>query len=168
MENNLQPKWYVIYTRPRYERKIHAEVSTMKGYESYLPLRKIIRKWGEALKLSQEPMFPNYIFVKSTASNRVVLFDVPGVVHFVAFEGKAVTIAQAEIDKIKLLESCGNELEREPYGAAGSPVMIRKGIFAGIKGILYRKLNNTRLVVHMPLLKQAVSVNVAEEDLLLI
>jgi transcription antitermination factor NusG len=163
-----QQKWYVIYTRPRYEKKIATEICSGNHHQCYLPLRRIIKKWGERNQAVEEPLFPNYIFVKTTPRDRVRLFDIPGVARFVSFEGKAVTVEEKEIEKIKLLEACGKEIKTEPYGSVGSPVMIKRGVFAGLQGVLCRKLNNARLIVRMPLLKQAISINIGEEDLLLV
>lgn len=163
-----QQKWYVIYTRPRYEKKIATEIGSTSYHQCYLPVRKVIKKWGERRQAVEEPLFPNYIFVKTTPTDRVRLFDIPGVARFVSFEGKAVTIEEKEIEKIKLLESCGNEVKAEPYCSVGAPVVIKNGVFAGLQGVLCRKLNNARLIVRMPLLKQAISINVQEEDLLLV
>lgn len=168
MEPTLEHKWYVVYTRPRYEKKIAHEIAAMNRVECYLPIRKVNRKWGERMKKVEEPLFPNYLFVKSTPKNRMLLFDIPGVVRFVSFEGKAVTVAEKEIEKIRLMEDCGKEIQTEPYCSVGSQVVIKNGIFAGLQGILCRKLNNARLIVRMPLLKQAISIQVMEEDLLLV
>lgn len=163
-----QQKWYVLYTRPRYEKKIASEICLGSHHQCYLPLRRIIKKWGERNQAVEEPLFPNYIFVKTTARDRVRLFDIPGVARFVSFEGKAVTVEEKEIEKIKLLEACGTEIKTEPYASVGSPVMIKRGIFAGLQGVLCRKLKNARLIVRMPLLKQAISINITEEDLLMV
>lgn len=168
MESTLEQKWFVVYTRPRYEKKVATEIAAMNRHECYLPVKKVTRKWGERVKKAEEPLFPNYLFVKTTPKNRMLLFDIPGVVRFVSFEGKAVTIAEKEIEKIRLMEGCGKELQVEPYCSVGSQVVIKHGIFAGLQGILCRKLNNARLIVRMPLLKQAISIQVGEDDLLLV
>lgn len=168
MESTLEHKWFVVYTRPRYEKKIATEIAALNRHECYLPVRTVARKWGERVKKLEEPLFPNYLFVRTTPKNRMLLFDIPGVIRFVSFEGKAVTIADKEIEKIRLMESCGKEIQVEPYCSVGAPVIIKHGIFAGLQGILSRRLNNARLIVRMPLLKQAISIQVGEDDLLLV
>jgi len=161
-------KWYVIYTRPRYEKKVATEICSTNYHQCYLPTRKLVKKWGERLKSVEEPLFPNYLFVKTTPKDRMRLFDIPGVARFVSFEGKAVTIEEKEIEKIRLLETCGKEIRPEPYSSIGSPVIIKRGAFAGLQGVLCGKLNKARLIVRMALLQQAISIHVKEEDLMMV
>jgi transcription antitermination factor NusG len=157
-----------LYTRPRHERKIVTEINSLKRYECYLPVRQVVKKFSDHVRMLEEPLFNNYVFVKTTAQNRVVLFDVPGVLRFVAFEGKAVTISDIEIDRIRLIENNGIDVRSEPYCTTGSQVVIKHGVFAGMQGILVKKLNNSRLIVRMPLLKQAISLDLSEHDLLFV
>ncbi|HEV7622062.1 MAG TPA: transcription termination/antitermination NusG family protein, partial [Flavisolibacter sp.] len=49
-------KWYAIYTRPRWEKKVNG-LLIQKGIESYCPLNKVRRKWSDRIKLVEEPLF---------------------------------------------------------------------------------------------------------------
>jgi transcription antitermination factor NusG len=44
-----EKKWYALYTRSRWEKKIH-EALLEKGIESYLPLQKILKQWSDRRK----------------------------------------------------------------------------------------------------------------------
>ena len=63
INGQLNRKWYAIYTRPRWEKKVNLLLGG-KGIESYCPLNKIKRKWSDRLKTIQEPLFKSYVFVK--------------------------------------------------------------------------------------------------------
>ena len=56
-------KWFVVYTRPRWEKKVHS-LLTAKSIESYCPLHKVRRKWSDRIKLVEEPLFKSYVFVR--------------------------------------------------------------------------------------------------------
>ncbi len=56
--------WYAIYTKPRWEKKVHHLLSE-KGLEAYCPLNKVTRKWSDRMKTVEEPLFKSYVFVQS-------------------------------------------------------------------------------------------------------
>ncbi len=80
-------KWYVIYTRPRWEKKVHSLLHT-KGIESYCPLNKVRRKWSDRVKLVEEPLFKSYVFVKTNEEGRTAVRMTDGVVNFLYWNGK--------------------------------------------------------------------------------
>ncbi len=163
MSTQLQTAWYVLYTLPQFEKKIKREVYAM-DYECYLPVRYCYKKWSDRVKKIEEPLFRNYIFVRSSDRSRFNLLQLNGVIRFVSFDGKAVVIPDNEIGKIRLLESSFNDISAEPFYTAGDMVRVVNGVFMGLEGMLIKKLNSTRLLIKFPLLKQAVSVEIPEKD----
>lgn len=93
-------KWYAIYTRPRWEKKVNG-LLTQKGIESYCPLNKVRRKWSDRIKLVEEPLFKSYVFVKIDESARTNVRMTNGVVNFVYWNGKPAIIKEREIQVIR-------------------------------------------------------------------
>ena len=93
-------KWYAIYTRPRWEKKVNSVLNDM-GIESYCPLNKVRRKWSDRIKTIEEPLFKSYIFIKIPEKQRTEVRMVTGVINFVYWNGKPATIKEKEIDTIK-------------------------------------------------------------------
>ena len=60
--NNFLKGWYLIYTRPRHEKKVFLQLTEMK-VRSLLPTTKKLRTWHDRKKYIDEPLFPSYIFV---------------------------------------------------------------------------------------------------------
>ena len=58
-----QPRWYAIYVNSRAEKKVEADL-TCKGIETFLPLKKSLRKWSDRKKWIDMPLIPGYCFVK--------------------------------------------------------------------------------------------------------
>jgi transcription antitermination factor NusG len=99
-EGQVNAKWYAIYTRPRWEKKV-AGLLLQKGIESYCPLNKVKRKWSDRIKTVEEPLFKSYVFVKIEDENRTQVRMTDGVVNFVYWNGKPAVIKEKEIQIIK-------------------------------------------------------------------
>jgi transcription antitermination factor NusG len=93
-------RWYAIYTRPRWEKKVNSLLSE-KGIESYCPLNKVRRKWSDRIKTVEEPLFKSYVFVKIDEADRSNVRMTTGVVNFVYWNGKPAVIREKEIQTIK-------------------------------------------------------------------
>jgi len=96
----MNNKWYAIYTRPRWEKKVNG-LLVQKGIESYCPLNKVRRKWSDRIKTIDEPLFKSYVFVKVSDDQRTSVRMTNGVVNFVYWNGKPAIIKEKEIQTIK-------------------------------------------------------------------
>jgi len=94
-------KWFAIYTKPRWEKKVN-QLLTNKGVECYCPLNKVKRKWSDRTKTIDEPLFKSYVFVKVTEEERTKVRLTNGVVNFVYWNGKPAIVREKEIQTIKL------------------------------------------------------------------
>jgi transcription antitermination factor NusG len=165
---NACPKaneWYAVYTRPKFEKKISHEISLSMGdYESYLPLRTVLRRWSDRMKKIEEPLLPNYIFVKMPASEKYRVLSVNGTVRFVSSDGKPVPIKETDIQRIRQIESQGSNILFEGINCAGDKVRVIRGAFSGYEGELIRKMQGSRLLIKLPVINQAVSVEISLHD----
>src|SRR5687768_15296135 len=96
----MEFKWYAVYTRPRWEKKV-AELFTRQEIENYCPLNRIERQWSDRKKIVLEPLFKSYVFVRIAQSNHVNALRTDGVVNFVNYLGRPAVIRDEEIDVIK-------------------------------------------------------------------
>lgn len=96
----MSAKWYAIYTRPRWEKKVNSLLS-QKGIESYCPLNKVRRKWSDRIKIVEEPLFKSYVFVKITDQQRTDVRMTSGVMNFVYWNSKPAIIREKEILNIR-------------------------------------------------------------------
>jgi transcription antitermination factor NusG len=97
---SVHPKWYAIYTRPRWEKKVHS-LLTEKGIESYCPLNKVRRKWSDRVKVIEEPLFKSYVFVRVSEDDRSAVRMTNGVVNFLYWNGKPALVKDKEIENIR-------------------------------------------------------------------
>ena len=96
----MTAKWYAIYTRPRWEKKVNYLLQG-KGIESYCPLNKVRRKWSDRIKTIEEPLFKSYVFVKIDEEIRTNVRMTDGVINFVYWNGKPAVIKEREIQTIR-------------------------------------------------------------------
>ena len=51
----LSPKWYAVYTRPRFEKQVGQRLLE-EGIEAYVPLIKTMRQWSDRKKVVELPL----------------------------------------------------------------------------------------------------------------
>ena len=93
-------RWYAVYTKPRWEKKVHA-LLLGRGIESYCPLNRTRKKWSDRIKWVDEPLFKSYVFVRISESEQLDVRMVNGVVNFVYWLGKPAIVRDEEIGLIR-------------------------------------------------------------------
>src|SRR4029079_6410817 len=117
MNNHMNKKWFAIYTRPRWEKKVNLLLQE-KGVESYCPLNKVKRKWSDRVKIIEEPLFKSYVFVKVSDEEKTTVRMTTGVMNFVYWNKKPAIIKEKEIltikrflDEYRDVHLCPNDLK---------------------------------------------------------
>ena len=152
-------RWYALYTRPRHE-KVVAEQLINREMEAFLPIREVLSRWKDRRKLVQLPLFPGYLFVRTSLTHKRQVVSTDGVVCMVSFQGAPAPIPDEEIEAVR--EICLTKLPCDPYPylTEGRWVRVVRGPLAGLSGILVRKKGKHRLVVSIDILQQSVAVEI--------
>lgn len=153
--------WYVAYTFPNAERSIQRTLSKMQ-IDSYLPLHPVVRNWSDRRKIISAPLFPGYIFIYSSHSERYDALSVRGMIKYVSFDGKPAIVTDEQIESIKRILIGEVEVHERPNLIAGSRIRITEGPFCGAEGVLQRVNGNMRLFVLIECLNRSVSVNISK------
>ncbi len=134
--------WYVIYTRPRWEKKI-AAILDQKGIENYCPLNKVERRWSDRKKTIMEPLFKGYIFIKIEETKKWDIKQIDGIVNYVYWLGKPARIRESEINNIKffLKEFTSVEVINNKI-VIKDAVIINEGILMNYKGMVIDVFGN--------------------------
>lgn len=164
----LSQKWYAVYTYRNTE-KIVSQKAEQMGVESFLPLQRVERQWSDRKKTLDVPLFPGYVFVKTSLVHRFPLLNIKELVRFVGFNSLPVAIPDKEIESIRKVVSAQSELAPEPFGLKeGTKVKVTQGQFAGAEGLLIHRKGKSRLVVQLQLLQQAISVEVGMQSIAIV
>lgn len=93
-------KWFVLHTKPRHEFKVNERLSLM-GLKTYCPTVVKVSQWSDRKKKINTPAIPSILFVQIDEGNRNIVFDCPGVVRYMFFDKKIVSVPQKEIDTLR-------------------------------------------------------------------
>ncbi|HEV3223237.1 MAG TPA: UpxY family transcription antiterminator [Puia sp.] len=125
----LTSHWYAIYTKPRWEKKVHSLLSEKK-IESYCPLNKVRKKWSDRMKTVEEPLFKSYVFARVNSDEQTKVRMTAGVMNFVYWQGKPAIIPAKEIETIrKFLNEYENVIAEPMQLKEDGRVIIRQGLF---------------------------------------
>lgn len=161
----LPLRWYVIRTQAKLERRIEQAMGLL-DIENYLPRRLVMRKWSDRIKKIEEPLFPNYIFARLILSRKTEILKIKGVLNLVSCQGIPCCLRNQEIERIKLIESVSKNINTESIYQRGDKIRVVNGVFSGLEGILIHHCNQARILIQLPILKQAVSVAILIGDVL--
>ncbi|MFZ1676233.1 MAG: UpxY family transcription antiterminator [Saprospiraceae bacterium] len=160
-------QWYAIYTRSRFEKKVHQDLKQSK-FQVFLPLVKEIKKWSDRVKTVSVPLLPSYVFVKLNKQNIPKLFYYPGVVRLVSFESKPCEIREEEIRLLEQIMTHGFPVEKVVPCAVGDKVRIVRGPLQGWEGKVETKKGQSRIVFQIASILQCISVEVNMGDVELV
>ena len=160
-------KWYVFYTKPRFEKKVDIKLKQLK-LESFLPLYTAIRKWSDRKKKIEVPLFPGYIFVRGDEKTRLIVLTVDGIVRSVIFKNEPAILRDEEINNIKLLISSNKIVDTLSTITIGSKVKIVSGPLAGLEGRLSNIKGNNFFSLVLETINSSILVDVPQSDIAII
>jgi transcriptional antiterminator RfaH len=159
--------WYLIYTKPRQEKSALQNLE-QQGYQCYLPLLPKEKLRQGAVALTDEPLFPRYLFINLAqdfmAKSWSPIRSTKGVSRMVRFGAEPAKIDDTLVDLLKDHEvSMLGEPER--LFSPGEPVQLTEGPFAGIEGIYQMADGDRRVMVLIELMSKSVAVPVGLDAL---
>lgn len=160
-----QPRWYALYTRSRFEKKLMGELNN-RQVEVFLPVREVLHRWKDRKKKIWAPLFPGYIFVNhiDTPENRYRVLNTPGAVRFVECAGRAEPVPEEQIMAIRRFLENDLAVDPYPYIQVGMQVEVIAGVLKGARGLLVEKRGKFRFIVQVDMIRQAASVEIAASD----
>jgi transcription antitermination factor NusG len=164
---SIQKGWYVIYTKPRHEKKVFEEL-IRRNCTAYLPLINHFSQWSDRRKLIEKPLFPSYIFVylDNVASYYRVL-PIDGFVLFISFGGKLAMVKDSEIEAIKQLIAHCQEVELlQPNVKIGEKRKIMFGPLSGYNCETVSYKGKDKIIVRIESLHLDIMAEMAKEHLI--
>jgi transcriptional antiterminator RfaH len=152
--------WYAVYTRPHHEKKVYEHIY-QENIIAFLPMQTTIKQWSDRKKKVSEPLFSCYLFVNITAKDYYTVLNIPGVVRYITFEGKAVPIPEKQIQLIKnILEQDIETTEVLETIHTGNRVEIKTGPLTGMTGELIEYAGKKRVIIRIEEICKSILVNV--------
>lgn len=140
MEKKLEKKWFALYTKPRWEKKIDASL-VRKGIESWCPLQKVEKQWSDRKKVIEDPLFKSYVFVRIDETEKANVLLTDGVLNFVYYLGKPAVIKEEEVNNIKMYlaeKDARITIISEEGFREGEKIRVNFGVFMDKEGTVLR------------------------------
>lgn len=151
--------WYALYTRFQHE-KSAATLLQKKNFEVFLPVYRSMHRWCDRNQVVTLPLFPCYLFLRTSVNRKVEVLRTGGVRWFVENGGQACEVPEVEIETLRRICSVGTGVLPHPFLKQGDRVRIRTGPLAGMEGLFVRTKNQYRVVVSVELVQKSVAVEV--------
>jgi transcription antitermination factor NusG len=156
--------WLALQVAPQHEKKV-ATILEYKGFQQFFPTYKSKRRWSDRIQVLILPLFPGYIFCRSSRSRAAAILTTPGVNRIVSFGGKPCPVADEDIATLQTMVRDGVDPMPFPYLTYGQRVrIIRQGALFGIVGILTQAKNRARLVVSVDMIAKSISIEIDHRD----
>ena len=100
MEVQHRKCWLAAYTRSRHEHQVANQLRS-KDLEFLITDVERTVRWSDRIRRSSAPLFPGYVFVHVSDSERVPVLQTIGVVNLVCIAGKAAVLHDEEVERLR-------------------------------------------------------------------
>jgi len=166
MEKKIAKKWFALYTKPRWEKKINTAL-LKKGIESWCPLQVIEKQWSDRKKIIEEPLFRSYVFVRINEEEKNNVLSTDGVLNFVYYLSKPAVIKDEEVNNIRMYladKDARISIISEEGFMQGEKIKINFGVFMDKEGTVL-KGSKKKVFVQLQSLGQVMVVEFPAEYL---
>lgn len=157
-------QWYLLYCKSGNETRAQANLEN-QGITSFFPLfnKEKLRKGKK--RASQEPLFPNYLFVylDVAEANFNAIRSTRGVIDFVKAGANYVRVPDNVIHSLQASQQ--NFSYTEQLFQQGQELEVLRGPFAGLTGIFQCEDGLERSILMIRLLSSQQKVSVDNKDL---
>lgn len=160
--DSFLPQWFVLFVRTNQEKTTASRLDHLQ-IQHFLPCFRSLRQWKDRRVTLEMPLFPGYVFVHLPHAERMRVLTLPNVLYFVGSGSSPAVLTDEEIAWIGRGLQSGNAVPHECLNE-GERVVITSGPLAGMKGILQRRVNNTRVVVSIDSIGRGFAVEVDLES----
>ena len=159
--------WYVIHTKSQQEQRALLNLE-QQGYKCYLPLLSVEKLRKGRVSVIQEPLFARYLFIQldfsQPAKSYAPIRSTLGVNRMVTFGSEP-----AKVDKrlIEALRASKDSVCNPPQSlfVKGEKLQITHGPFSGLEAIYQQHDGESRAMVLINLLSQAVQLKIPPANL---
>lgn len=163
---NFPAGWYVIYTRPRHEKKVSVRLHAM-GINCFLPLTRTCRVSGVRKKYAEVPLFPSYVFLY--LQNMEEFYSgskIDGALYYVRTGKEVAIVSEDTIRNVRVLVQHRQELEvSASHFRPGRKVVINHGALADLRAEIVEVEGEEKILVRMHILQRNILMRIPAEYL---
>ncbi len=152
-------RWFALRVRTTYESPT-AGLLRARGYAPFFPSYTRRRQCSDRIKVTDQPLFPGYLFCQFDVHNRLPILITPGVIGILGCGKCPVPVADSEIEALQALVSSGIPSQPWSFLDIGDRVRVNYGALLGVEGILIQFKSKYRIVLSISLLQRSVAVEI--------
>jgi len=157
----IEKKWLVFYTKSRGEKATHRLLLKF-GFESYLPLQKVIRQWSDRKKKLEVPLFNSYLFVYDHESSIPEILKIPGMSWNIRHNDKPAILRESELQIINRFIASGLTIDIGSIEdlQKGDQVKVMDGPLKGAIGFLSGEYSEQKFTIELESIDQVMKVSI--------
>lgn len=153
MDSGKEKFWFVGMVKSCQEKKVSERLAVL-GYEHYLPVQRVVRKWSDRRKVVDKLVLPRYIFVRCTESERVRSLEmVPALFAYLmdSVPRRPARVRESDMRSFRMMVEHGESEVAfvEADLSAGDVVKVVNGPLKGIECRLVKVLDNALVAVSL-------------------
>lgn len=149
--------WFALYTRSRCERIVLQQLRNRS-------LRALLPAYAGHNGV-QRPLFPGYVFVQATPTQKRLAIQIHSVVHMIHFAGEPAVIPEDQLLPYLLADAMGIPLKPWPFLKVGTRVRVNSGPLKGVEGMVERRSDGSRLVLNIDIFSRAAALEISADDI---
>ena len=161
----MQKNWYVVYTRPHFEKKV-AQMLTKKRIDNFCPMNNKKIKSFRHNKIVLEPLFQSYVFVNIIESQIDLLKQLEGIINLLYWNHNPAIIKIDEIEIIKEFTKGYQsiELEKAKVNPGSFATVIDEPSYSLVGNGNLFSLKNKGIKIYLPSLGLIMIAKTKKED----
>ncbi|MEO8098509.1 MAG: transcription termination/antitermination NusG family protein [Acidobacteriota bacterium] len=159
MQSPIPTPWHAITVHPKHEHLAERGLLN-QGFEVYLPVHRMQRRWSDRVKTSDVVLFPGYLFCRFSHNDKLRVLTSPAVRGVVSTGRDPIPVDDTEVASVRALIATGRPVDACPYIRIGQHVCISHGPLESVRGVIVRANDNWRVVVSVEALGCSVAVEV--------
>jgi len=149
--------WYVLYLRPRCEKKL-AEYCRIHKLSHYLPLRRETKIYQRRKVTVEKPLFSSYFFCSFDGEERLGLLKTNNVLRILEPSSRRKLLH--DLAQVRKALRVDPTLEATSAVRVGRHVRILGGPFMGVEGIVQAVKGKMKVSLNVDMIGRAVVVEV--------
>ncbi|HEX9511227.1 MAG TPA: UpxY family transcription antiterminator [Puia sp.] len=164
--NNFKTGWFVIYTKPRHEKKVSEQLHKA-DVSAFLPMIKTLKTWCDRKKYVEMPVFPSYVFVKLPDNQSYYrTLQIDGMLYYLRTGKEIATVSETVISNIKMLLLHPQHIEVcHEHFQPGLSLVVKEGPFTGFSCEVVNYKGKEKILVRIELLKRSLILNLPVDHL---
>lgn len=150
-------QWHVAHTRPRQEKALGEALIALE-IACFLPLVSKVRYYEHRKRVVELPLYPSYLFLHGTREQVLRAASTRRIAQILPVTDQQCL--EHELVQIDLALAGQAVLDPYPFLTVGRRVVVIRGPFQGIEGMIDEKHTPDRLVLNVSMLGRSVSLEI--------